>query len=192
MDERSDREGRGRGPSTADLAAAVAEPERDELRPERPGEGQTFSERQYPDPATAGRDVEREQVYARETRRREPPAGGAELRPELREGPGVVPTSPQAADAAGEGPAALLPGNEAQDFRSRWEAVQVGFVDSPREAVERADELVAGVMKRLAEVFAAERGDLESQWSRGDDVSTEDLRQALRRYRSFFDRLLSV
>jgi hypothetical protein len=58
--------------------------------------------------------------------------------------------------------------------------------------VEQADELVAQLMKRLAEIFAAERTNLESQWGRGDNVSTEDLRVALQRYRSFFDRLLSV
>jgi hypothetical protein len=50
---------------------------------------------------------------------------------------------------------------------------------------------VAQVMKRLAEVFAEERSSLERQWDRGDDVSTEDLRIALQRYRSFFQRLLS-
>ncbi|MCU1338336.1 MAG: hypothetical protein JWO19_3917 [Bryobacterales bacterium] len=65
-------------------------------------------------------------------------------------------------------------------------------MDEPRHAVEKADELVASVIKRLAEVFAEERGKLEAAWGKGNDVSTEDLRQALRRYRSFFDRLLSV
>jgi len=70
--------------------------------------------------------------------------------------------------------------------------VQTGFVDEPRAAVEQADALVAEVMKRLADSFATERQALEQQWSRGDDVSTEELRLALRRYRSFFDRLLSV
>ena len=68
----------------------------------------------------------------------------------------------------------------------------MGFVDEPRQAVEKADALVAGVMKRLAEVFAAERERLEKQWDRGDSVSTEELRLALRRYRAFFGRLLSV
>jgi hypothetical protein len=58
--------------------------------------------------------------------------------------------------------------------------------------VEQADELVASAMKRLAEVFASERSALEGQWDRGDDVSTEDLRIALQRYRAFFDRLLSI
>jgi hypothetical protein len=86
----------------------------------------------------------------------------------------------------------LFPSGEAEGFRSRWGDVQTGFVDEPRSAVEQADGLVAEMMKRLAQVFADERSKLEEQWSRGDDISTEDLRQALRRYRSFMDRLLSV
>jgi hypothetical protein len=91
----------------------------------------------------------------------------------------------------GEAPA-LLPDDESADFRSRWETVQTGFVDEPRQTVEQADELVAQVMRRLAESFAAERETLEQQWGRGDDVSTEDLRVTLQRYRSFFQRLLSA
>lgn len=79
-----------------------------------------------------------------------------------------------------------------QDFRTRWGAIQTGFVDYPGGAVKQADELVAAVMKRIAEVFGDERANLEQTWAKGDDVSTEDLRVALRRYRSFFDRLLSV
>src|ERR1700693_866339 len=86
----------------------------------------------------------------------------------------------------------LFAQNDAQDFRSRWEKIQIGFVDEPRKAVEQADELVASAIKRLAEVFAAERTKLEGEWDKTDNVSTEDLRVALRRYRSFFDRLLSV
>ena len=86
----------------------------------------------------------------------------------------------------------LFPDKETNDFRKRWTDIQTGFVDEPRGAVEQADALVAEVIKRLAESFAAERSKLEGQWGRGDDVSTEDLRVALRRYRSFFDRLLSV
>jgi hypothetical protein len=78
------------------------------------------------------------------------------------------------------------------ELRDRWTDVQSAFVDEPRTAVEQADALVADVMKRLAKGFADERSSLEGQWSRGDDVSTEDLRLALQRYRSFFDRLLSV
>jgi hypothetical protein len=86
----------------------------------------------------------------------------------------------------------LFAQNDTQDFRARWEKIQIGFVDEPRKAVEQADELVASAIKRLAEVFAAERNKLEGEWDKSDNVSTEDLRVALRRYRSFFDRLLSV
>jgi hypothetical protein len=77
-------------------------------------------------------------------------------------------------------------------LRDRWSDVQAGFVDEPRSAVEHADALVAEVMQQLAQGFATERQHLEQQWSRGADVSTEDLRLALQRYRSFFDRLLSI
>jgi hypothetical protein len=87
---------------------------------------------------------------------------------------------------------ALLPDDESADLRSRWESIQTGFVDEPRQTVEQADELVAQVMRRLAESFAAEREALEQHWGRGDDVSTEDLRVTLQRYRSFFQRLLSA
>ncbi len=86
----------------------------------------------------------------------------------------------------------LFSSGEANELRSRWDAIQVGFVDEPRRAVELADNLVAGTMKRLAEIFADERSKLEGQWDQGENVSTEDLRLALRRYRSFFSRLLSV
>ena len=78
------------------------------------------------------------------------------------------------------------------DFRSQWSTVQTGFVDEPRQTVAEADKLVASVMQRLAEGFANERSGLEKQWDRGDNVSTEDLRVALQRYRSFFDRLLKL
>jgi hypothetical protein len=85
----------------------------------------------------------------------------------------------------------LFPANELTDLRSRWDKAQGLFVDEPRKAVQEADALVATAVKRIAELFANERANLEKQWDRGDEVSTEDLRQALRRYRGFFDRLLS-
>jgi hypothetical protein len=88
--------------------------------------------------------------------------------------------------------APLFADDAATELRERWTEVQTRFVDEPRNAVEQADALVAEVMKRLTDSFATERQALEQQWSRGDDVSTEELRLALRRYRSFFDRLLSV
>jgi hypothetical protein len=87
---------------------------------------------------------------------------------------------------------ALFPENESKDFHKRWTDIQTAFVDEPRRAVERADELVAEVIKRLADSFAQERSRLEGQWGRGDNVSTEDLRVALQRYRAFFDRLLNI
>ena len=96
------------------------------------------------------------------------------------------------AKAAQEPNLPLFAQNDTQDFRARWEKIQIGFVDEPRKAVEQADELVASAIKRLAEVFATERQKLEAEWDKTDNVSTEDLRVALRRYRSFFDRLLSV
>ena len=93
---------------------------------------------------------------------------------------------------AREGSTPLFASHETEAFRSRWTTVQTGFVDEPRRAVEEADALVAQMMKRLAEVFAEERANLERQWDSGEDISTEDLRVALQRYRSFFDRLLSI
>jgi len=87
---------------------------------------------------------------------------------------------------------ALFPERDVADFRKRWVDTQTAFVDEPRSAVQKADALVADVMKRLTESFASERSTLESQWDRGDNVTTEDLRIALQRYRSFFDRLLSL
>jgi hypothetical protein len=87
---------------------------------------------------------------------------------------------------------ALFPDRECHDFRSRWDDIQIHFVDDPKKAVEQADNLVAETMKRLAEIFSDERKNMESQWSRGENVSTEDLRQALQRYRSFFNRLLLI
>jgi hypothetical protein len=104
-------------------------------------------------------------------------------------------SDPATANRGGSSPAdasPLFPASEATSFRARWGEAQTSFVDEPRHAVEQADGLVAEMMQRLASVFAEERSKLEQQWSQGDDVSTEDLRMSLRRYRSFFDRLLSV
>jgi len=105
---------------------------------------------------------------------------------------GVSSAGAATAPAIDEQAATLFSPEEAKDFRARWEAIQASFVDEPRQMVEQADTLVAVAIKRLAEMFAAETTKLEGQWDRGDNVSTEDLRLALRRYRSFFGRLLSV
>ncbi len=95
-------------------------------------------------------------------------------------------------DLAAAGHEPLFPSPELQDFRRRWSDIQTNFVDEPRSSVEKADQLVASVIQRLTQVFADERSRMEQDWSKGGEVSTEDLRQALRRYRSFFDRLLSM
>jgi hypothetical protein len=86
----------------------------------------------------------------------------------------------------------LLPNDESGQYATRWQEIQTSFVDEPRPSVEKADALVAELMQKLATVFSSERERLEAQWDSGDDVSTEDLRVALTRYRSFFDRLLSA
>ena len=96
-----------------------------------------------------------------------------------------------AAPMDGEERTPLFPDQELEGLRSEWLEIQGRFVDEPRASVEGADHLVASTVQRLAESFARVRDTLEKQWAEGD-VSTEDLRQALRRYRSFFDRLLTV
>ncbi len=87
---------------------------------------------------------------------------------------------------------ALLDADVSARLRRQWEGVQTRFVDAPRDAVEEADELVVSVMRLLADGFAEERERLEAQWGTGGDASTEDLRVALQRYRSFFQRLLAT
>ena len=87
---------------------------------------------------------------------------------------------------------ALFPSGESAEFRRRWADIQASFVDEPKPSVEKANQLVDSVIQHLAQVFDAERSKLEGAWSKGGEISTEDLRQALRRYRSFFDRLLAV
>lgn len=86
----------------------------------------------------------------------------------------------------------LFSGDQSQALRTRWEAVQVSFVDEPRHAVEEADRLVSEAINSLSKGFATEREKLEQQWHHGESVSTEDLRLALPRYRSLFERLLSI
>lgn len=94
-------------------------------------------------------------------------------------------------EAAGEN-VELLPQEMLGELRGRWERIQIGFVDHPREAVGEAHDLVGQAVERLTESFTRQRDTLEGAWHRGGDVSTEELRQALQRYRSFFNRLLST
>jgi hypothetical protein len=95
-------------------------------------------------------------------------------------------------DVTDDRPMPMFAVAEAAGYRTQWDAVQTGFVDEPRKAVQEADALVSLVIKRLSETFGDERASLERQWGKGDEISTEDLRVALRRYRSFFERLLSL
>jgi hypothetical protein len=90
------------------------------------------------------------------------------------------------------GLAPLFLGDVADEFRQRWDTIQIGFVDDPRQAVQGADELVAQVMKSLAGSFAEQRERIEADIGRGGQADTENLRVALQRYRSFFQRLLSI
>jgi hypothetical protein len=122
-----------------------------------------------------------------------------DVEPNTRDIAGTTPTADEDAALSREeerdqpaGREPLVDADANADFAGRWQAIQVEFVDNPRESVERADALVAELMQKLARTFAEERERLEQQWDGGDDVSTEDLRVSLTRYRSFFDRLLAA
>jgi hypothetical protein len=108
---------------------------------------------------------------------------------------GVASPSGGVGTAAATSPAAeaaLFDATATKDLQSRWQVIQVAFVDEPRGAVQQADQLVDEVLTKLQESFGRERQELERAWSGGNEASTEDLRQAIRRYRSFFNRLLSI
>lgn len=107
--------------------------------------------------------------------------------------PGDGDASPVAAHAADPGRRArLLDDGELQGITARWKDIQAEFVEEPKAAVQQADALVAELMQRLAAMFATERAELENRWAGGNQVSTEDLRQGLRLYHSFFERLLAA
>jgi hypothetical protein len=133
-------------------------------------------------------------------RRKEGPLTAAELAsygisPKQPDGPNLVKGSePETLDRAPavSDPTPLFSESEVGVFRSQWGHLQTGFLDEPRRAVEDADTLLASVMQRLAEGLANERLRLQKHWDRGDSASTEKLRVALQRYRSFFDRLLKL
>jgi hypothetical protein len=140
------------------------------------------------DARTGGSGAEAVRDSGAETERAgEPVAGVAEGA--VSEAPGGVAVG---ATAENDDSGPLMDTETGAGFQRRWQEVQTRFVDEPRDAVEEADSLVANVMRQLAETFAQERERLEAQWARGEDISTEDLRVALQRYRSFFRRLLST
>jgi hypothetical protein len=120
-------------------------------------------------------------------------ADGGEATPEQRdERDAPRAESLPASDAQEDERAPLLAPDETERFRRRWEDLQTGFVDRPKEMVEEADDLVGELMQQLTTGFNDERSSLEAQWEKGEEVSTEELRVALTRYRSFFNRLLSA
>lgn len=136
---------------------------------------------------TEGRALSTEQIAAAGTEREDSLHASAEQSvPARQAAPGSDP------GASDQPRAQLLEDNELQNLLVQWKDIQAEFVDEPRKAVQAADALVAELMQRLAQMFASERAQLESRWSGGEDVSTEDLRRGLRRYRSFFERLLAA
>lgn len=158
--------------STADFAkAAEHREERQEARAERAEERREMRADEPRDMHGMARDIHE----TRQEGMRAPPAER------------MMPQPPEQQHA--EQLAPLFLPQVAQNFRSQWDEVQIGFVDDPASAVRRADELVAQVMKNLAQTFADERSHMEGQLHDGD---TEHMRVALRRYRSFFQRLLSL
>lgn len=157
--------------TTADMAARAERPDAQPRDPSSDGD----DDMQHRDRLPAG--VDTGGTAEPDAGTTTPPAGGM--------------TSQTGSGTISEAPPLFAEG-EAAGFRDRWNETQTGFVDEPRRAVEQADGLVAEMMQRLAQVFAEERSRLEQDWDRGDDVSTEDLRIALRRYRSFFERLLAA
>lgn len=107
----------------------------------------------------------------------------------------LVATEPETTTGAAAEPAddvehTLFEDTDVERFRDSWQGIQTAFVDDPQRAVKEADELVAVVIQNLAATFADHKKDLESAWSQGEPA-TEDLRIALRRYRSFFNQLLT-
>lgn len=103
-----------------------------------------------------------------------------------------IPENKTQTDTSHEELVPLFEEDAARKFRSRWLVIQSKFVDDPSDSVKQADDLVADVIKNVTMNFANRRVALEQQWNGGDNTSTEDLRIALKQYRSFFDRLLTL
>jgi hypothetical protein len=190
--------------SDADLSTGdLAEPGRD--RPDMSGSEGQLSDRRA-EPASSAGDQSPDGPGENGTERAQPqggqgrddgtmaaPGGGTRQGGEGTRGTEATGPAAGASAAGGEdADVALLDPADGQRFRQRWSDVQARFVDDPRAAVQTADSLVAELMQSLAGSFNEHKGRLESAWQSGDDPDTEELRQALQRYRSFFDRLLST
>ncbi|MFD4587128.1 hypothetical protein [Streptomyces sp. NPDC058434] len=144
--------------------------------------------------APAGRGAATDREPSPDTER----APDTEAAPDMQAAPEAEAGAEPAAPAATEGrPASehgtpLIAGEDAESYRDRWQQIQTNFVDDPRDSVRAADSLVADVIQSLAATFADHKQDLESQWSRGEDTQTEELRLALQHYRVFFNQLLDA
>ena len=99
----------------------------------------------------------------------------------------AMPPPPQSGPNSG----GLLNDDDRAGYQRRWDDIQVRFVDEPRESVREADDLVGEVTRHIAERFTDARRDMEQRWESGEQPSTEELRQAVQRYRDFFQRLVS-
>ncbi len=155
--------------TTHDMQPEMADPT---VRADRPAEAQTTEAPRETVDATTGFEAPAEAYDA--------PVKSA------------TPAEPAPAEAVGTTDQMLFNDSELTEMRSRWTEVQSAFVDDPRDCVQKADGLVADVVDKLTTGFSGARAHLEEQWSRGEEVSTEDLRIALKRYREFFERLLAV
>jgi hypothetical protein len=174
------------GPSTQDLAGtggsrpaqATGDVQQPVLPPPPPDEG------------AETRTGEAQEAGSQRPQSKTPEVPGGQIAPTpTQESLGGTPTRQPIGE---EQDTPLLAGEDAQRFRSRWTRIQGQFVDDPQAAVAEADRLVAEVMQTLATTFARNKGELEGQWRGEGDAVTEDLRTALRQYRSFFNRLLST
>lgn len=149
----------------------------------------------YDAESTQDRELTTEQIASAGTRPTQPDVPATASRQDYPgdDYPGDGDASPVAAHAADPGRRArLLDDGELQGITARWKDIQAEFVEEPKAAVQQADALVAELMQRLAAMFATERAELENRWAGGNQVSTEDLRQGLRLYHSFFERLLAA
>jgi hypothetical protein len=161
----------------------VGEFEREEVMASRKGRADTDLHRRRAEGAAASLDADEL------SRDDEMPPGSS--RPDNLSRPDVSAGGP-ADNAHDELLEPLFAAERAEGYRSRWIAIQSSFVDDPSGAVRAGDELVAQVMSELANSFAGQRRRIESQLGDSRLGNTEDLRVALKSYRSFFERLLSL
>lgn len=178
------RSGAPRAPKDAPLSDRAAVDRKDEPLRERAA----VDHKDEPIRSAADRT---ERAMSSATERKDESSSSAEAR-RATSMPGRSAPDKPAMDRGAEQLEPLFPAHVAGDYRTRWAAVQSSFVDDPRRAVREGDELVAQMMKDLAESFATERGRLEAQLGQTGESTTETLRVSLRRYRSFFERLLSL